>query len=84
MKLFWLLRCCVAAVMSAINRSAIDQLRSSCLAARQHGSPPKMAFFLSFSPPLLLSSQNDPSGPAGHPVIQIQLKETGPIHTYIT
>nr|XP_046165810.1 pleckstrin homology domain-containing family A member 6-like isoform X8 [Oncorhynchus gorbuscha] len=29
-------------------------------------------------------SQNDPSGPAGHPVIQIQLKETGPIHTYIT
>ncbi|CAB1354051.1 unnamed protein product, partial [Coregonus sp. 'balchen'] len=28
--------------------------------------------------------QNDPSGPAGHPVIQIQLKETGPIHTYIT
>uniref|UniRef100_A0A8L0DRR2 Pleckstrin homology domain containing A6 n=1 Tax=Oncorhynchus mykiss TaxID=8022 RepID=A0A8L0DRR2_ONCMY len=84
MKLFWLLRCCVAAVMSAINRSAIDQLRSSCLTARQHGSPPKMPFFLSFSPPLLLSSQNDPSGPAGHPVIQIQLKETGPIHTYIT
>ncbi|KAK6321107.1 hypothetical protein J4Q44_G00080830 [Coregonus suidteri] len=29
-------------------------------------------------------SQNDLSGPAGQPVIQIQLEETGTIHTYIT
>ncbi|KAL0978109.1 hypothetical protein UPYG_G00166000 [Umbra pygmaea] len=30
------------------------------------------------------ASQNDQSGPAGHPVTQIQLEEIGPIHTYIT
>ncbi|KAJ7999510.1 hypothetical protein DPEC_G00195170 [Dallia pectoralis] len=29
-------------------------------------------------------SQNDPSGPAGHPVTQFQLEDTRPIHTYIT